>query len=411
MTAPEVTLLPNSASLAEPPCTRSAVWVTPSAFPSDSYDVFRPRPIDATRIPVVVTRYVDVLPILLDDGETWQHSVAPQTVPREARRYVPDSSWMLEDVPGSPVLGLLRGMNTGYGPAAREFVRRLTALLLALLLDKPPAWNLSRVLDEVAFRLAIEHVLKAPPLLEHVPQIRELATRRRTDRLAGDGPHPYGYFGADSQRELAGVFLAIHERRSDLPPGIAKELILLCQKGRLGLREMASSLALLLFVHEQLAASASSLLALLLEHDLQDYARRGLRDPVLSPQLLEEGFRRGLSFPVSMMTPRRPVVLSGVAIPAGMPVLVSFAAANIDTERFGRDAGTFDPRRPRQAHIAFSMGAHRCKGASGSWQFVEDVLSVLLSILPDVRLARDGLILREVTGVAWTAPRLLVEPR
>ena len=404
------TLLPGGMSLAEPPRTPAAIWAVPSARPAGGLGIFCPRPIDLSRIPVVVTRHADVLAVLADDA-TWRHAADPQTLPADARRYVPDSSWMLDGVPWQPLLSAVRRLNRGYPAAAREFSRDLTGLLLATLTQEPPPWNLSRAIDEVAARLAIEHVLCAPPLLEHVPQLRRLASSRRTERLTGTGPHPHGHFSEDSQRELEQIFGTVDEQYPSLPDGIARELVLLHRRGELDFRQMVSSLDLLLVVHEQLPALVCSTLALILEHDLLGYARQTRGNPVLTGRLLDEGLRRGLSFPVGMATAVREAALCGTTLPAGTQIVISFAAANVDPERFGPDAAAFDPARQRPAHVAFGMGGNRCLAAKASRDFAEDVLYALLAGLPDIRLGHGGQILREVTGVAWTVPELLVEPR
>lgn len=402
-------LLPGSMSLAEPPRTADAIWAVPSALPAGDLGIFRPRQIDVSRIPVVVTRYADVLAVLADDA-AWRHAADPEALPADARRYVPDSSWMLDGVPWQPLLNAVRRLNRGYPPSARKFSRDLTRLLLARLMQEAPPWNLSRVIEEVAVRVAIEHVLCAPPLLEHVPQLRSLASRRRTERLTGTGPHPYGYFSADSQRELEEIFRTVDEQHASLPDGIARELVLLHRRGELDFGQIVSSLTLMFVVHEQLPALLCSMLALILEHDLLDYARQTRGNPVLTGRLLDEGLRRGLSFPVGMATAVREAALCGSMLPAGTPIVISFAAANLDPERYGPDAAAFDPARQRPAHIAFGKGGNRCLAAKASRDFAEDVLYALLAGLPDIRLGHDGQILREVTGVAWTVPELLVEP-
>ena len=400
--------LPGGTSLAEPPCTPDALWTSPSASPAGDLGIFRPRPVDATSSPVVVTRYADVLAVLADDA-AWRHAADPGTLPAEARRYVPDSSWMLDGVPWQPLLGAVRRLNRGYPPAARKFTRELTALLLDRLMQEPPPWNLSRVIDEVAARVAIEHVLCAPPLLGYVPQLRALASCRRTERLAGSGPHPYGHFEPASQQALEAIFGAVEEQYASLPDGIARDLVLLRRQGQLDFRQMVSSLALLLVVHEQLPALVGSILGLVLEHNLLGYARLTRGDTELTRRLLEEGLRRGLSFPVGMATAVRPATVSGTTLPAGTQILISFAAANIDPGQF-EDPGAFDPAAERPAHVAFGRGGNRCLAAQASRDFAEDVFYTLLAGLPDIRLGHGGLILREVTGVAWTVPVLLVEP-
>lgn len=402
-------LLPGGMSLAEPPRTPDAIWTVPSALPAGDLSIFCPRQIDVSRVPVVVTRYADVLAVLADDS-TWRHAADPGALPADARRYVPDSSWMLDGVPWEPLLNAVRRLNRGYSSSARKFSRDLTGLLLTRLMQEAPPWNLSRVIDEVAARVAIEHVLCAPPLLDHVPRLRSLASRRRTERLTGTGPHPYGHFSADSQRELEEIFGTVDEQYASLPDGIARELVRLRRQGELDFRQMVSSLTLLLVVHEQLPALLCSMLALILEHDLMGYARQTRGNAVLTGRLLDEGLRRGLSFPVGMATAVREAALCGTMLPAGTQIVISFAAANIDPERFGPDAAAFDPARQRPAHVAFGRGGNRCLAAKASSDFAEDVLYALLAGLPDIRLGHGGEILREVTGVAWTVPELLVEP-
>ena len=132
-------------------------------------------------------------------------------------------------------------------------------------------------------------------------------------------------------------------------------------------------------------------------------------NPELTRRLLDEGLRRGLSFPVGMATAVHETVLSGIVLPAGTPLLFSFAAANIDPDQFGSDADVFDPAAERPPNIAFGRGGNRCLAAQASRDFAEDVLCTLLGGLPDVRLGHGGQILREVTGVAWSVPELLVE--
>jgi hypothetical protein len=89
-------------------------------------------------------------------------------------------------------------------------------------------------------------------------------------------------------------------------------------------------------------------------------------------RLVAEGGRRGISFPINLVTPRARLTIDGRTISAGQPVLISYAAANMDPDRFGRGASGFDPRPRRPAHLAFGEGMHRCQGETGAEQFVEE---------------------------------------
>ncbi|MFD9669069.1 cytochrome P450 [Rhodococcus sp. NPDC059968] len=93
-----------------------------------------------------------------------------------------------------------------------------------------------------------------------------------------------------------------------------------------------------------------------------DQQRRVLADSALWPAVFDES-ARWLS-PIGMY-PRettRPVVLGGVALPAGAPLGVVVASANRDEHHFDGDPSAFDICRPKQPHLAFGSGVHLCAG-------------------------------------------------
>jgi cytochrome P450 len=67
-----------------------------------------------------------------------------------------------------------------------------------------------------------------------------------------------------------------------------------------------------------------------------------------------------------------------VAIAAGDPVLLLYAAANRDPAEFGPDADRFDAGRHPNHHVAFGFGAHFCLGAALARAELAVVLEVLL---------------------------------
>ena len=103
------------------------------------------------------------------------------------------------------------------------------------------------------------------------------------------------------------------------------------------------------------------------------------------------------------------MTLDGQALDAGRPCLVSYAAANLDPAVFD-DPLVFDPRRTRTPrHLAFGVGDHRCQGETGAEQFVADVTTTLLQVLPaEVRL-HNGMLHRE-TGISMSVACLPVVP-
>jgi 2-hydroxy-5-methyl-1-naphthoate 7-hydroxylase len=57
------------------------------------------------------------------------------------------------------------------------------------------------------------------------------------------------------------------------------------------------------------------------------------------------------------------VQIGGVTIPRGDPVLICFAAAGRDNERFGDNADKFELSRADKEHLSFGYGVHHCLGA------------------------------------------------
>jgi cytochrome P450 len=99
----------------------------------------------------------------------------------------------------------------------------------------------------------------------------------------------------------------------------------------------------------------------------------------------------------------RDVTIADTAIPAGVQVLVSLAAAGRDPDR-NTDAHTFDIGRTGAAHLAFGHGIHHCLGARLARLEAEIAFTALLSRFPRLQLAvppeelrwghGDGLVLR-----------------
>ena len=394
--------LPESASLAEIGYTPGARWLRPSEWPAEADYLFQPRPFDASTSPAIITRYDDVLNVMLDPDGIWCRQVPLTVLPSEDRHCIIDASWMMDGEVHKQLRRTLRHINRGSTTQAREFTRALTRQLLVRLMDEPPPWNLSRVIDEVSMRVIIEHTLQAPPLLAHAVQLRELWREIGANN---------GFSGIVRQPEFEAILQRVPEQYHDLPDGLARYLVDLRSSGLMTDRQLVSQLGMLVTSYETQAATAASLIGMLLEYDLHGYAVQATGQPELMRGIVAEGGRRGISFPANLMTPAVPVTIDGQTAPAGEPVLVSYAAANMDPIRFGADASRFDPRPRRPAHLAFGEGLHRCQGEVGGEQFVEDVLAAMLTELPDsIQLAHDGQVLRETAGISWTIPQLLVRP-
>ncbi|MFG2636419.1 cytochrome P450 [Streptomyces sp. NPDC048362] len=83
------------------------------------------------------------------------------------------------------------------------------------------------------------------------------------------------------------------------------------------------------------------------------------------------------------------IALDGVVIRKGDAIVVNFAAAGLDTRRYGEDAGRFDVLRTdrEKSSIGFGYGAHRCMGAPLAEMEATGAFAALFERFPRIRLA------------------------
>jgi cytochrome P450 len=105
--------------------------------------------------------------------------------------------------------------------------------------------------------------------------------------------------------------------------------------------------------------SSGNLLYLLLTHPEQ--LAMVYRDRSLIPTAIEEGLRFETPLTMVTRTTTEEVEIGGSTIPPDAQVDLCMGSANRDESRWP-DGGTFDIRRPRNAHIAFAGGIHMCLG-------------------------------------------------
>ena len=84
-----------------------------------------------------------------------------------------------------------------------------------------------------------------------------------------------------------------------------------------------------------------------------------------------------------------PAVLSGVEVPAGERLLLSYPSANRDERVFDRRRWRFDVTRPNANRtIAFGGGEHFCLGSTFARREIRTILPRLLAAVDDIAL--DG---------------------
>jgi cytochrome P450 len=110
------------------------------------------------------------------------------------------------------------------------------------------------------------------------------------------------------------------------------------------------------------------------------------------PQRVKHAFNEALRLesPISCFTRVAKVetTISGVDIPAGSRVLVSYASANRD-ERHWERADEFDVTRDSAAHVAFGFGEHACAGMGLARLEGAAVLSALVERVGHIELAGE----------------------
>lgn len=361
----------------------------PSAWPEEFAGWFLARPPDTSVRPVLLTRYADVA-AAIQATDRWQRGM-PDPAPDPGDWHAAfHASWAADGDAHRLLRRSLRRLASGSTPAARAATRALASPLLAQVMAGPAPWNLADVIYPASIRIIIEHTLAAPPLL---PAVSQLAAHVRA--VNSTSPDTIG-----RDQEFEELLLAVDREPGDLPDGLARDLVRAYRAGQITRLQLSGQLALVLISHETQATAAASLAGMLLETGGWQRAAQAVSRPAPMRNLIAEGNRRGLVFPVR-----------DLSAPDGGQVRVSFAAANMDPAVFGEDAARFDPRAARPPHLAFGTGARRCQGAAGADQFTQDMLQVLLAGLPSgVRLAGDGTVLRETDGLVWSLADLPVSP-
>ncbi|MFI5953993.1 cytochrome P450 [Cryptosporangium sp. NPDC051539] len=112
------------------------------------------------------------------------------------------------------------------------------------------------------------------------------------------------------------------------------------------------------------------------------------RQPELVPYAVEEALRFEPPIPGMFRRTTQPVTVAGVDLPEGADVLLAFASANRDEERFP-DADRFDVTRKPSRHFAFGAGVHTCVGAAMARLQMRIALQALTERLPGARMEAD----------------------
>jgi hypothetical protein len=219
------------------------------------------------------------------------------------------------------------------------------------------------------------------------------------------------------QRALPPVAIAARDRIRTYVQDIAQErrkvpgddlmtfLVQAEAAGELSADELLGS-SLLLFVAGITTTSgliSNSLLHLATFPDQREMIRR---DPAVIPVAVEELLRYDPPIQVLVRATTRDVEVRGSVIPAGAQVLLVWASANRDEERWV-DADRLDITRSQLRNVAFGDGIHHCLGAPLARLEARIAFEELLRRIPNY--AVSGPVVRVMTPTDRALERLPVE--
>lgn len=172
------------------------------------------------------------------------------------------------------------------------------------------------------------------------------------------------------------------------------------EQDKLSERELVTlCVSVLIAGHETTANQINMFLLTLLRFPEEMVRLRAEPDTI--PQAVEELMRFAQLGDEGGGLPRvttEDVVLSGVTIPAGSPVMASLAAANRDPLVFP-EPDRLDVGRGALQHMAFGAGVHHCLGAQLARMELQEALRGLLGRFPGLRVAVPESELRFKTGM------------
>jgi cytochrome P450 len=108
-------------------------------------------------------------------------------------------------------------------------------------------------------------------------------------------------------------------------------------------------------------------------------------DRSLVPRVVEETIRLDTPLHGFRRRTRQAIAIGGTDIPVDSDVLLVYAAANRDPDKFA-DPDTFDLDRKPNPHLGFGFGIHTCVGAPVARMELRIALNRVLDRIPDVRI-------------------------
>jgi cytochrome P450 len=353
--------------------------------------VFCQPGIDGETMIWFVTRYEDVVAVLLDD-ERFVRDPALALTAEELEAFstgLPESFAFIDqhmlNRDGEDHRRLRRLVTKAFTPRMVEELRPRIQEIADELIDAVEARGEMDLVEEYAFPLPITVIaeLLGIPVADR-DRFRKWSNAIVTPAL---GPEALAEFG-ELMSDFVGYLHELFERRRSDPGEDLVSALLQVKDGgdTLSEQELFSMVVLLIVAgHETTVNLIGNAVLALLEHPEQLAELR--RDPAQMPRAIEEFLR--YDGPVERTLNRwaaTDVELGGQTIRRGDMVIAILGSADRDPDRF-LDPDRLDITREDTKHVAFGRGSHYCLGAPLARLEGEVALTTLLRRLPNLRLA------------------------
>jgi cytochrome P450 len=357
----------------------------------DEDPVFRQPGLDGETPIWFVTRYEDVVAVLLDDVRFVRDpalALDPATLAAFRAGMPPELEFVENHMlnrDGADHRRLRRLVTKGFTPRMVAGLRPRIEAIADELLDAVAGREELELVDEFAFPLPITVIaeLLGIPAADR-PRFRVWSDAIVTPALSPEDVRRFGGLMVDFVGYLRELFA---ERRADPRDDLLSALLAVEDGGDTLSQEELSSMVVLLIVagHETTVSLIGNAVLALLDHpEARDTA---LASPEAMRATVEELLR--YDGPVERALNRwaaTDVELGGRTIRRGDTVIAILGAANRDERRFP-EPDRLDPARGDTRHVAFGRGSHYCLGAPLARLEAEVALTSLFRRLPGLRLA------------------------
>jgi len=344
----------------------------------------------------VLSRYRDAVAVLRDpafssDERNW--SRYRRLSARNRRAGIPDayeterSSMLRIDPPDHTRLRTL--VSKAFTPRAVEQMRPRIEAVIKELLDPIREGETFELVRDFAAPLPVVVIAE----MLGVPSEDRDRFRHWSDeaiRTIGDSTLEDRLSAESAMDELADYFMGIaDERRRHPKPDLLSALVAAEEAGeKLSQAELRAMLVLLLVAGNETTTNliANGTLALLRNPDQLAILRR---EPELVPAAVEELLRYDSPVQLTSRMVTRETELDGHRLEPGQQIVVLLGAANRDPEVFP-DPDRLDVRRENVRHLSFGHGIHFCLGAQLARLEGAMAFEALVTRLPGLSLAYDG---------------------